>query len=296
MTGYDRVRGKRHVTELAGRVAVVTGAASGLGYAMTARFLGAGMRVAMADVEEAALRGAARELSGAGEVLAVPTDVTRPESVAALRERVDEKLGPAHLLCNNAGVVSGGGATWDISLPAWQWAFEVNLMGVVYGIREFLPGMVRRGAGHVINTASIAGLLGTPFGAPYGTTKHAVVGLSKGLHLELRVLESDVRVSVLCPGYIRTNLAGATRNWPTRLGEPPEVDPTLAENTEASIAAGMDPAQVADEVLDAVLGGRFWVTPNADDFLPYVVEGARGVLTGEPPRAFDTATGGDPDQ
>jgi Short-chain alcohol dehydrogenase of unknown specificity len=262
-------------------VAVVTGAAGGLGLALTKRFHAAGMTVAMADVDAEALGAAAGELGD--RAYAVPTDVTDPESVARLRRAVEDELGPAYLLCNNAGVSGGTDPTWNLPLSVWQWIIEVNLMGVVHGIREFVPGMVERDRGHVVNTASVAGLI-SAFGGPYTTTKHAVVGLTDELRQELASIGSQVRVSALCPGFLRTRIAEAVRNWPTRLGPLPEQDERVTRFAQESVAGGGDPAEAAEEVYRAVIERRFWITPNADGILPLIAERTRSLLEGgEPP-------------
>lgn len=277
--------------DLSGKVAVVTGAASGLGLAIAEKCVSERMKVVLADVEEDALELAADRLAQRGTVLAVPTDVAVAESVDELRRQA-EAFGPVHLVCNNAGVSTAGpGSAWDKPISAWRWVLEVNLWGVIHGIRAFLPAMVERDEGHIVNTASIAGLIPFPFAAPYAASKHAVVGLSTSIFHELAMRGSHVHISVLCPGWIRTNIFDAERNWPDRLGPLPASDTNqMAQMMEAMakqlVETGMDPAMVAEQVLEAVRTERFWVLPNADAFGPVIKDvGASAVEGRNPPLA-----------
>jgi NAD(P)-dependent dehydrogenase (short-subunit alcohol dehydrogenase family) len=275
--------------DLSGKVAVVTGAASGMGLAIAERCVNERMKVVLADVEEDALELAADKLAQRGSVLAVPTDVAVAESVDELRRQA-EAFGPVHLLCNNAGVSSAGpGSAWEKPLSAWQWVLDVNLWGVIHGIRAFMPAMVERDQGHIVNTASIAGLIPFPFAAPYAASKHAVVGISASISHELAMLGSNVHVSVLCPGWIRTRIVDSERNWPDRLGPLPAADTNqAAQMMEAMVRqfvdTGMDPAIVAEQVLDAVQAERFWVLPNAAQFGPLITDFAASAVEGRNPR------------
>ena len=191
--------------ELTGRVAVVTGGASGIGLAMAERFAAEGMRLAIADIEQDALDAAAKQLGDSGaEVLAVRTDVSQAEEVDELAARVRERFGGFHVVCNNAGVGGHGFLSWDGPVSEWQWVLGVNLWGVINGIRAFVPSLVEQNEGHVVNTASLAGLTTIPFMAPYSATKHAVLAISEALFHELAILGSGVKVSVLCPGFVKT--------------------------------------------------------------------------------------------
>lgn len=276
------------MAELAGKVAVVTGAASGIGYAMAERWLGEAMTVVLADIEEDALEKAADVLGEKGKVVAVPTDVSLAKSVDDLARQA-EALGQVRVLCNNAGVGGGAGAAaWEKPLSDWQWVLSVNLWGVINGIRAFMPAMVERNEGHIVNTASIAGLLPVPFGAPYSASKHAVVGISLSMQQELAIRDSNVRISVLCPGWVRTRIADSTRNWLDRFGdapEPPTSDPELMFDAmvRAMVEGGVEPAEVAQQVCTAVLENRFWVLPNAESFGPTIRETAASAVEGRTP-------------
>lgn len=255
--------------DLGGKVAVVTGAASGIGRAMAERFAASGMRLVLADIEARPLDEVAGALSAGGtDVLAVPTDVSVAKSVEELAAAASERFGPAHVVCNNAGV-GAGGLTWQIPLSVWRWVVGVNMWGVIHGIAAFLPAMVERGEGHLVNTASVAGLLASPGLTPYAATKHAVVGISESLHHELALAAPGVKVSVLCPGAIATRIVDSERNWPERLGPRPEpaTNPVMSEVGEAvraHIEAGMAPSDVAALVLDAVTEERFWVLTHPE--------------------------------
>jgi NAD(P)-dependent dehydrogenase (short-subunit alcohol dehydrogenase family) len=255
--------------DLSGKVAVVTGAASGIGLALSRRFGADGMRVMMADVEEPALAAAARGLADEGiEAATAVTDVSDADAVDALARATLERFGAVHVVCNNAGV-AGGGLSWQVPVPVWDWIVGVNLFGVVHGIRSFVPHLIAQGEGHVVNTASVAGLLGSPGLSAYCATKHAVVGLSESLAHDLAATGSPVGVSVLCPGFVRTRIAEADRNWPARYGPPPVMDdqPGADEMRQAiagAIESGIDPAVVADAVRDAVVAGRFWILTHPE--------------------------------
>ncbi len=275
---------------LAGRVAVVTGAASGIGKAMTQAFAREGMRVVMADVEQPALELAAKDLEAAGaSVLPVVTDVSRAEEVSALAGATVEHFGAAHLLCNNAGV-SGAGDPWEGPLSGWEWTLGVNLMGVVHGVRAFLPVLRAQDEAHIVNTASIAGILPAPH-TQYTTTKYAVVGLSQSLFLDEQVLGTSVGVSVLCPSWVRTSIASSERNWPERLGPLPEnpeaFEPILQAFREA-IDAGMEPAAVAAQVVGAVKQRRFWILTH-DNWMPAIAGHCAALAEGRDP-AFPPIT------
>jgi NAD(P)-dependent dehydrogenase (short-subunit alcohol dehydrogenase family) len=241
------------IGELEGRVAVVTGAASGIGYALCEAFAAEGMRITMADVDPAGLDAAAERLAGdtGAEVLAVPTDVMKWDEVDALEARAVERFGAVHVLCNNAGVQLPG-PTWEFTRREWEWVLGVNLGGVVHGVEAFLPGMVARAEpGHVVNTASIGGLVAFPGLAPYTAAKFAVVGLSECLEHDLRAHDVPIGVSVLCPGPVISSLR--ENSAALRPGGAHGRDVPLV--TMRRIPA----AEVAAQVVDAIRGGRFWI-------------------------------------
>ena len=256
--------------ELQGKTAVITGGASGIGFAMAERFAAEGMRLVLADIEETALEGAAENLVDRGaEVLAVPTDVTDAAAVDALAAATFDRFGTAHVVCNNAGVVAAG-ATWVIPLAEWEWVLGVNLWGVIHGIRAFVPRLVEQGEGHVVNTASIAGLGPLPFASPYNASKHAVVGISSALFHEFALSGSPVGVTVLCPGFLSTNLMDSERNWPEdELGPARDVsqDPMrqfVMDIAQSLMEAGPPLSMLTDQVVDAIQTRRFLVTTDEE--------------------------------
>jgi NAD(P)-dependent dehydrogenase (short-subunit alcohol dehydrogenase family) len=242
--------------ELRDRVAVVTGAASGIGFALCERLAAEGMSVVMADVDPQRLEQASDQLaaeSGA-EVLAVPTDVSVWESVESLASHAIDRFGAVHLVCNNAGVQRPA-PTWEGTVEAWNWVVGVNLNGVFHGVRAFVPGMLAGGEpGHVVNTASIGGLLAFPGIAPYSASKAGVIGLSESLHHDLRARNAPIGVSVLCPGPVDTHLRAHSR----------ELHPGGPVEDIADLPPGpaLSPAWVAAQVVDAILGDRFWIVTH----------------------------------
>lgn len=254
--------------ELRGKVAVVTGGASGIGRAMSRAFAAEGMKVVLADLDEVRMRAVEAELAeGGAEVLPVVCDTSLEPSVQTLAQAALERFGGVHVLCNNAGV-AGKGDPWTGPMSAWEWVVGINLYGVVHGIRAFLPIMQEQGEGHIVNTASMAGLMALPGAAPYNATKHAVVAISEGLFAEMRALGSPVGVSVLCPGFVRTNLIDG-QQWHDRLGdEPPPATGAMTTMIEdvlrQGVENGIDPADVAAQVVDAVRSDRFWILTHPE--------------------------------
>jgi len=197
-----------------GRVAVVTGGASGIGRALADRFAAEGMKVVIGDVEKDALDAAVQELeAGGAEVIGLPTDVTDAAQVQALADAAVERFGAIHIACNNAGV-GGGGITWDMPLETWEWVLGVNLWGVIHGVKSFVPVLMQQESAHLVNTGSVAGLVAAPFMGPYNASKHAVVAISETLHHELAMSAPQVKVSVLCPGWVNTRIHESARNRP----------------------------------------------------------------------------------
>jgi NAD(P)-dependent dehydrogenase (short-subunit alcohol dehydrogenase family) len=259
--------------DLSGKVAVVTGGASGIGRALAERLVVEGASVVLADVERPALDDVAASLAvrhGAERVLAVPTDVRHAESVDALAEAVVDRFGAVHVLCNNAGVYQGG-LSWTIPDDRWRWIVEVNLLGVVNGIRAFVPLIIEQGEGHIVNVSSAAGLLGGGPGlGAYAATKHAVVALSESLYLDLFATDADVGVSVLCPEWVRTRIVDSDRNapgGPAPTGLPEVTEEMIRTLMVATVSAGLEPGDVADTVVAAIREKRFWVLTH-DTTLP----------------------------
>jgi NAD(P)-dependent dehydrogenase (short-subunit alcohol dehydrogenase family) len=273
-----------------GRVAVVTGAGSGIGRALALRAAGEGMRVVIADVEVNALEEAAAEVETAGaEVVVAPTDVSRPEQVDRLAGLAYERFGAVHLLCNNAGVFQGG-ISWQRELADWEWVLGVNVWGVLHGIRAFVPRMLEGGdEGHVVNTSSLAGLITGAYSAPYITSKFAVLGLTECLAHDLRTHGAPIGASVLVPALVGTKIAHSTRNRPD---EPPSEaqapDHHLVEQALRDLIAqgGRPPDEVAGLVFDAVRSGRFFIT-TSDATEGILRARFDAVLTGELPPTTD---------
>jgi len=270
-----------------GRVAVVTGGASGIGYALAERFARERMKIVLADVQADALEEAEGKLrSGGAEVLAVETDVSRAESVEHLRDQVLDRFGAAHVVCNNAGV-STVGSVWEATLADWEWILGVNLWGVVNGIRAFVPVLLEQEEAHVVNTASMAGVI-TGILGPYSVTKQAVVGLSEALYFGLRAHSAgQVGVSVLCPGWVNTRIADSERNRPAGLGPPGPVtaaQQATADSIRQLLASAMAPAEVAQQVFDAIRQDQFYILthPEMKGSVKWHYD---DIMSGGPPRA-----------
>ncbi len=242
------------------KVAVVTGAASGIGLAFCERFAAEGMKVVLADIEEGLLATQVRRLEESGaEALGVRCDVRDPDDVAAVADRTLERFGAVHVVCNNAGVAPAG-PMLHTTAADWRWTVEVNLLGVAYGVSTFAPLLVEAGEGHIVNTASEAGVATNSSLGMYCTTKHAVVGLSESLYRELE--ETPVGVSCLCPSLVKTQIFESERNRDDGAELLPSQVATLAPLREAIAAAGIPAEKVSGDVVDAILNDRFWIFPH----------------------------------
>ncbi|MFT4595908.1 MAG: NAD(P)-dependent dehydrogenase (short-subunit alcohol dehydrogenase family) [Paracrocinitomix sp.] len=246
------------------KTAVITGGASGIGLAMAHRLGQEGANVVIGDVEAQALDRAADQLTNAGiDVEPVLTDVTDRTQIVALADAAQERFGDIHFLHNNAGVTTAGLAE-EQSDAQWDWVLEVNLLAVIYGCREFLPRMKAHGEpAHILNTASMAGMSGGPFMAPYFATKFGVVGLSEGLWHEGQATESNVGISVLCPAFVRTGIARSDRNQPDGMGgwvtAGSQGGARFGEFLATGVNDGIEPADLADTVLSAVRENKLWI-------------------------------------
>ena len=253
--------------DVKGKVAVVTGAASGMGLAMAQTFADSGMAVVLADIEEAALEAAVNELSAGGhKAIGVRTDVSKLSDVQALADATLKEFGAVHVLCNNAGVGVGAPVGYT-SIADWKWTLDIDLWGPRYGVETFLPLIEEQGEGHINSTASMAGLYaGASLGA-YNVAKHGVVALMASLERDLRWRESKVRASVLCPGPINTKIVDSERNRdPDDAANhvDSEQGQKFWEFLTRTLANGMDPAEVGPMVLDAVINDKFWILTHPE--------------------------------
>ena len=276
--------------ELAGKVAVITGAASGFGREFALLGAREGMKLVLADVQRDALDATVAEVGAAGaDVIGEIVDVADSGQVAQLADRAFHAFGPVHLLMNNAGV-GGGGYLWENTDKDWNWVLGVNLMGVVHGIQHFVPRMLeanRHGApGHIVNTASMAGWLCAPLMGVYNVSKHAVVALSETLYHDLKLAESTIGVTALCPAFVPTGIADSHRNRPRNLANPaPQTtSQRMAQAaSEKAVSSGrMTAEQVARMTFDAVRENRFYVFTHPQ-ILPAVQARVDAALRGEPP-------------
>ena len=251
--------------ELKDKVAVVTGAASGIGRAMAERFAAEGMKVVLADIEPGALDQAEKECKAKGAtVLAVRCDVSKAAEVEALAKKTVDGFGAVHIVCNNAGVVPPAGPLWERTEADWQWVLGANLWGVIHGVRVFVPIMLQQGTeGHIVNTASLAGLVSVPWLGIYNVTKHAVVTFSETLYRELAATGAAVKVSVLCPAWVRTRLADADRNRPAELQNPEREknaqELAIEQAVRGFLDSGISTEEVADAVVNAIKEERLYI-------------------------------------
>jgi NAD(P)-dependent dehydrogenase (short-subunit alcohol dehydrogenase family) len=243
--------------DLKGKTAFITGGAGGIGLEFASVFLAEGMNVVIADIEKPALERALDALkSHGGRVRGAVCDTAKRASLEKAAGEAFAAFGAVHLVCNNAGVGGGAGAMDEFSQQHWDWVMSVNLMGVVHGIAIFLPHMRAHGqGGHFVNTASMAGMLGQPFGGPYSASKAAVIGISETLFYELR--GSNIGVSVLCPGFAKTRITSSERNQPADLAKDSRVTPSQAAAAQAAlsiqaVASGIEPSEVAARTLQGI--------------------------------------------
>ncbi len=275
------------LAELSDKVAVVTGAASGIGRGLVQRCAQAGMRVVAADVEAAALEETVASVASGSPVIAVVTDVSEGAAVEALASRAYDTFGAVHLLCNNAGVFQAG-VLWDRTVADWEWVLGVNVWGIIHGIRAFVPRMIASGEpGHIVNTSSLAGVVSNAYSGPYTTSKFAALGLSECLAHDLAAANAAIGASVLVPGAVNTRIAESTRNRPENfadgLGAPDAafVDQMLAKQSET----GADPLHVADLVLDAVRTGQFLI-PTSPGYSQQITHRAEALLALQAPHGL----------
>jgi NAD(P)-dependent dehydrogenase (short-subunit alcohol dehydrogenase family) len=267
---------------LTGRVAVITGAASGIGLALADRFAAEGMKVVMADVEPDALdRSAAAVRATAPAVLPVRVDVARAEDVERLASETYTAFGAAHVVCNNAGVAVIG-AVHEHSLADWQWVVGVNLWGVIHGVRAFLPRMLAGGdEGHIVNTASMAGLTTAPFMSVYDVSKHGVVALSESMYKELEVSGAPIGVSVVCPGLVNTSIMRSSRNRPAELAEEGKAGPmaqAFGQGLAERLTTGYPPSVVADQVVRGIRQKRFYIVPAQPEVRQWATVRAQDII------------------
>ena len=272
--------------DFTGKVAVVTGGASGIGLALAKHCVSEGMSVVLADTEEGALEAAAESLNEDGSsVVPVTVDVSNATDVERLRDHAFEAFGAVHLLFNNAGV-GAGSTVWESSLDDWEWVVGVNLWGVIHSCRAFLPAMLEQNAGgHLLNTASIAGVLPHHPSASYQVTKHAVVALSENLYYTLEERDARVKVSVLCPGWVRTRIMSSGRNRPAELsdGAIKPINTVEEESFWTEIAKKytvVEPEAVARCVFEAIELEQFWIYPHGSEFDEGLKERMESVFRG----------------
>ncbi len=291
MSANDAVTGGSHhpgASNLVaqGRVAVVTGAASGIGQGLCERFAAEGMHVVMADVEEPALAKAAAELAGTGaSVLPVVTDVSDRAAVESLRDQALSAFGAVHVVCNNAGVGGGHGPLWECPAGEWDWVLGVNLNGVINGVTAFMPVLLEQDSAHLVNTSSVFGVFAGSLG-PYGVSKHAVTALTETVYFNLKSLGvTHIGVSVLCPSAVRTNFGTSARDRPASAGPAAprdEAEQASAEQFDELSKLGASPAEVAELVVDGIRSRRFYIL-TSDNRHQSIIRRGQEIAAGGPP-------------
>src|SRR5580704_13002004 len=280
-----RMTKEASMEDLQGKVAVITGGASGIGKAVAQRAATEGMRIVVADIEEGPLKDAENELTNRGaEAIGVVTDVSDAASVRSLRDAALDRFGAVHLVHNNAGVGLGG-PIWDVTEEDWRWILGVNLWGVIHGVATFVPLLIEQGEGHVVNTASIAGLTTAAFLGPYNATKQAVVAISETLYKDLQSVGAPmgVGVSVLCPGFVRTRIAESDRNRPAWASErEAEGAEELRGAIQNMVDGGIPASVVGDRVIDAVRTNTFYILTHPE-LTPALQTRFDDIVQGRPP-------------
>lgn len=279
-----------------GKVAVITGAASGIGRALTERCLAEGMNVVMADIEESVLTKVSAELQANtnNKVIPVVTDVSRESELQNVLKETLENFNAVHLLFNNAGV-GGGGNAWTATQNDWDWVLGVNLWSVIQGLRIFVPQMISQNEPcHIVNTASVAGLLGGTTNALYSVTKHGVVALTENLFGDLKSENTQIGCSVLCPGFVNTNIFDSGRNRPDTLKDSTEPVVISAEDEERIamfreiLRQGKQPADIAEAVFDGIRNDRLYILSH-DHFNDMIRQRASNITQGNNPAIGDAA-------
>jgi NAD(P)-dependent dehydrogenase (short-subunit alcohol dehydrogenase family) len=254
------------------KVAVVTGAASGIGKAMAQRLAAEGMRLVLADIEPEPLLQFVDELRSTGaHAVSERVDVSKPADLEMLATRAYDEFGVVHLLCNNAGILPPGAPVWKESLNTWHWALNVNFFGVLHGVQAFVPRMLRAETeAHIVNTASLAGLTTRPLMSAYNVSKHAVVALSECLYAELQLTTDKIHVSVLCPAFSKTRLAESTRNKPEGVQTDPAASFGFYDALKQVVQEGTPPEEIVDAMVNAVRENQFWILTH-----PHLDKGIR---------------------
>lgn len=275
-----------------GKVAVITGGAAGIGLALARVLASEGARLVLGDIEQSALDAAVADLGANGaDVIGHRCDVSQLAEVEVLADVAEERFGAIHIAVNNAGVAAGG-AAWDVDHATWEWVLGVDLWGVIHGVRTFVPRIIAAGGGHVVNTASMAGLTSTPFMGPYNVAKHGVVTLSETMFHELALLHPEVGVTVVCPGWVRTGINRSERNRPDAVSgddelSGPEGGPAAGVDLKAMIdgliEAGLEPDDVAAQIVDAIRHRRFYVVTH-QEWASAVTQRAGRIVDGENPQ------------